>query len=171
MSVRLALIWALWIAAALGIQTVSADTLRGKVVGVSDGDGDTLTVLDEQHHPHKIRLAGIDAPEKAQSFGQQSKQHLSDLVFKANVSVEHHKVDRYGHTIGKVMLNGQYVNIQQIAAGLAWHYKAYEKEQSIADRLSYASAENLARKNSLGLWRDTEHIAPWDWRKHAALKH
>ena len=123
---RRLLIGTLWLAAVLGAQTVSADTLRGNVIAVSDGD--TLTVLDEQHRQHKIRLAGIDAPEKAQPFGAQSKQHLSDLVFNANVTVEHHKVDRYGRTVGKVILNGLDVNIQQIEAGLAWHYTAYENE-------------------------------------------
>lgn len=158
-------IWAAAIAAALACASsiTLADTLRGKVIAVSDGD--TLTVLDEDLHTHKIRLAGIDAPEKNQPFGRQAKQHLSDLVFNANVSVEHNKVDRYGRTIGKIFLNGQDVNLQQIEAGLAWHYKAYEKEQSTADRNIYRAAESVARLKKIGLWRDSDPVPPWDWRK------
>ena len=166
---RRILVGALQVAAALCVQTVSANTLHGKVTAVSEGD--TLTVLDEQHLSHKIRLAGIDAPEKAQPFGVQFKQHLSNLVFNASVTIEHHKVDRYGRTVSKVILNGKDVNIQQIEAGLAWHYKAYENEQSAADRQSYGSAENIARRNALGIWQDADPIAPWVWRKQKVHKH
>ena len=66
--------------------TTIAETIHGKVVGVSDGD--TITVLDGDYQQYKIRLAGIDAPEKAQAFGNRSKEHLSALVFGKSVSVD-----------------------------------------------------------------------------------
>lgn len=76
--------------------------ISGRVVGVSDGD--TVTVLDAGKRQHRVRLLGIDAPEKDQDFGQASKQHLSDLVFGREVSVEYKKQYRYGRTLGKVMV-------------------------------------------------------------------
>jgi hypothetical protein len=97
-------------------------------------DGDTITVLDENRHQHKIRLAGIDAPEKAQDFGQRSKQSLSDQAYRQHVMVETGKTDRYGRLVGKVLVNGQDVNLEQVRRGMAWHYKAYQREQAPADR-------------------------------------
>jgi endonuclease YncB( thermonuclease family) len=150
------LLCSMWVSALYG------ETLQGKVVGVSDGD--TITVLDSSKTQHKIRLAGIDAPEKAQAFGERSKQHLSDLVFGKTVTVDWNKTDRYGRTIGKVVVNGQDANLRQVQAGLAWHYKQYEKEQSASDRSSYAQAEVDARTRRIGLWRDAAQIPPWDFR-------
>lgn len=85
---------------ALLTPAVWAQILTGRVVGVTDGD--TITVLDDQRVQHKIRLAGIDAPEKSQAFGQRSKAFLSSLVFSKPVVVETQKTDRYGRTVGKV---------------------------------------------------------------------
>ena len=144
------------------IACTPAATLTGKVVGVSDGD--TITVLDAQNVQHKIRLAGIDAPEKSQAFGDRSKQYLSDQVFGKTVNIEWEKFDKYGRTIGKVMVGGQDANLNQVRAGLAWHYKKYEKEQASADRFVYAQAEVDARVNRMGLWHDNIQIAPWDFR-------
>lgn len=142
------------------------ETLQGKVVGISDGD--TITVLDGSKAQHKIRLAGIDAPEKAQAFGERSKQHLSDLVFGKTVTVDWNKTDKYGRTVGKVIVNGQDANLSQVQAGLAWHYKQYEKEQSASDRSSYAQAEVDAKIRRIGLWRDPVQTPPWDFRHRTA---
>ena len=146
----------------LAANMVCAETIIGKVVGVSDGD--TVVVLDANKKQHKIRLSGIDAPEKAQPFGQRSKEHLSDLVFSKQVTVESDKTDKYGRTVGKVFVNGVDANLAQIKAGFAWHYKEYAKEQSAADRESYARAETTARSSTLGLWRDAKLMPPWEWR-------
>jgi endonuclease YncB( thermonuclease family) len=96
----------------------SAEVLQGIVVAVQDGD--TLTLLDEDKTQHRIRLAGIDAPEKRQPFGQRSKEGLSGLVYRHTISVEWHKHDRYGRVVGKVLLAGKDVNLAQVEAGLAW---------------------------------------------------
>jgi endonuclease YncB( thermonuclease family) len=151
------------IALALTTSTVCADTLTGRVVSIADGD--TLTLLDATKTQHKIRLAGIDSPEKGQPFGQVCKKSLSDLAYDRVAAVETSKVDRYGRAIGKVLVNGRDVNLEQIRLGCGWHYKKYQNEQSLDDRLSYNSAEVSARANRVGLWADKDPVPPWDWRK------
>ena len=140
-----------------------ADTLQGLVVAVLDGD--TVTVLDESNVQHRVRLAGIDAPEKGQPFGQRSKEGLSSLTYMRQASVEWHKLDRYGRVIGKVLVDGRDVNLAQVASGLAWHYAAYAKEQAPADRTSYSLAEARARHSHLGLWKDSAPTPPWEYRR------
>ena len=142
---------------------LNAATLQGKVVKVADGD--TLTVLDDKKTQHKIRLQGIDAPEKAQAFGQKSKQSLNQLVHSKMVTVEFEKKDKYGRTVGKVLLNGTDVCLEQIKLGMAWHYKQYQSEQSKEDREIYAQAEQLAKSQAIGLWRDKNPMPPWDFRQ------
>lgn len=145
------------------------------VVGVADGD--TITVLDASNTQHKIRLAGIDAPEKGQAFGERSKQSLSRAVYNKDVRIEWSKRDRYGRLVAKVWatpaeLNCTQdpcprtldVNLAQLTVGLAWHYKQYENEQSEEDRHRYAFAEEEARARKAGLWSEPNPTAPWDWR-------
>lgn len=141
----------------------SAETIQGKVVGVTDGD--TITILDQSKTPHKIRLAGIDAPEKGMPFGQKSKEHLSGLVASKQVTVETTKLDRYKRSVGKVLVNGQDANLAQIEAGFAWHYKDYQREQSRVDRLAYTQAEERSREARKGLWIERDPVPPWYWRR------
>lgn len=136
--------------------------ISGRVIGVSDGD--TLTVLDVDQVQHKVRLAGIDAPEKKQAFGQKSKEALSDCAYGQQVEVQGSKLDRHGRLIGKVLVQEQDCNLRQIRLGMAWHYKLYMKEQALEDRVLYTNEENLARNNKLGLWSDPNPVAPWDFR-------
>ncbi|MBW8469725.1 MAG: thermonuclease family protein [Thiobacillus sp.] len=147
----------------LFVSSAWSETIRGKVVAIADGD--TITVLDAQRVQHKIRLAGIDAPEKKQAFGQRAKEHISALVFSRSVDVDAEKKDRYGRAVGKVMVDGQDVNLAMVVAGFAWHYKRYEREQSASDRQIYSRAEEDSRQARRGLWQDTDPMAPWDWRK------
>jgi endonuclease YncB( thermonuclease family) len=140
-----------------------AETLLGKVIKVADGD--TITVLDDTNTQHKIRLSGIDAPEKKQAFGNVSKQSLADMVAGQSVAVEWAKVDRYKRKVGKVLLDGQDVNLMQIKRGLAWHYKKYQDEQPPIDQQSYAAAEHVARASQVGLWRDADPMPPWSFRQ------
>lgn len=137
--------------------------LAGKVVRVSDGD--TIAILDENKSTYKIRFEGIDAPESKQDFGQKAKKHLSDLVFGKQVVVITSKVDKYGRFVGKVMLDGKDINLEQLKSGFAWHYKKYADEQKEADRLLYAKTETEARTAKLGLWADASPTPPWDWRR------
>ena len=140
-----------------------ANVIHGRVVGVSDGD--SVTVLDAKKTPYKIRLAGIDAPERAQAYGQKAKESLSDLVFGKSVDVEWSKQDRYGRIVGMVMLGGVDINLEQIKRGMAWHYKQYQNEQSPEDRVAYAQFESQARDKRLGLWRDPASIEPSVFRQ------
>ena len=146
-----------------GVSLAQADTLVGEVVGLADGD--TVTVLDAQKTQHKIRLAGIDAPEKGMPWGQKSKEALSDRVYRRTVTVEWHKQDRYGRLIGKILVDGQDANLAQVADGMAWHYKEYAQEQTADDRARYAQAELDARNARRGLWAEPDPIPPWAWRK------
>jgi endonuclease YncB( thermonuclease family) len=147
---------------------VYAETLNGRVVKVADGD--TVTVLDASRQQHKIRLMGIDAPEKKMSYGNRSKQSLSDLVFDRQVQVEYSKKDKYGRTVGKIIVGGVDANLAQIKAGMAWHYKQYQREQTVEDRDLYARTEEDARAYKRGLWKDADPVPPWDWRKQQRNK-
>ena len=142
-----------------------ATTITGTVVKVADGD--TITLLDTTNIRHKIRLSGIDAPEKSQPYGMRSKKSLSDLVFGQMVRVDTYKADRFGRELGKVQFKGQDVNLEQLKRGLAWHYKAYEREQTPEDRRLYVSAEKEATSAHLGLWQDPAPVPPWEWRRRA----
>jgi endonuclease YncB( thermonuclease family) len=153
---------ALLVAFASLARPAAADVLRGRVVGVADGD--TVTVLTPEQVRRVIRLAGIDAPEKAQPYGDRAKRHLSDLVFGAEVVVEYEKRDRYGRIVGKILRDGQDASLSQIQAGYAWHFKRYAGEQSAADRAIYARAEEVARSARRGLWSEPASLPPWEWR-------
>lgn len=139
------------------------DTFTGRVVAIADGD--TLTVLDESNQQRKIRIQGIDAPEKGQAFGTVSQRNLSALVFGKQVSVECGKLDRYQRLVAKVWVNGADVGYTQVRDGLAWHYKQYQKEQSKMDQQLYDAAEIKARRDQKGLWVDAQPKAPWEFRK------
>lgn len=117
-------------------------------------DSDTLTLLDETNTQHKIRLTGIDSPEKKQPFGQHCKQSLSHLAYGRTVTVEANKRDRYGRVLGKVLVDGQDANLEQVRRGCGWHYKRYQNEQVLDDRLVYNAAEDSARAGEVGLWAD-----------------
>lgn len=152
------------LAVALGLSmAAAAAVLEGKVVAVTDGD--TVKVLDASKTVHVVRLAGIDAPEKRMPYGKRSKQNLSDLVYGRWVEVEGEKNDRYGRLVGKVSVNGRDANLAQIQAGMAWHYKAYQREQTVPDRRMYAEAESRAVTTKQGLWAEPNPVPPWDWRK------
>lgn len=140
----------------------SSDVLLGDVVGVTDGD--TVTILDANHQQYKVRLSGIDAPEKKQPFGQKSKEMLSGLVYGKNVTVEWHKIDRYGRTIGLLTVADQDAGLALIKAGLAWHYKKYQTEQTPENQERYSIAEVDAQSARVGLWSDINPMPPWEWR-------
>lgn len=147
----------------IGLGTCSfANTFQGKVVGVTDGD--TITFVDTSNRQYKVRLAAIDAPEKAQAFGSHSRENLSNLVFGKFVTVDWAKKDRWGRVVGKVLVAEQDANLLQLRAGLAWHYKAYASEQTEVDRADYARAELSARTRRAGIWSTNNPVPPWEYR-------
>lgn len=142
----------------LAFPLFAAETIKGKVVSVADGD--TITVLRDKVQI-KVRLYGIDAPEKAQDFGTVSRTFTSDLCFGKEVEVEVSDTDRYGRKIGKVNLpDGRSVNNELIAAGLAWWYEAYAKDDETLKQL-----QDEARMAKRGLWSRPDAVAPWEFRK------
>jgi len=154
------------LALAAVFQSAWAESITGIVVGVADGD--TITVLDDRLQQHKVRLAGIDAPEKAQDFGQRAKQNLAVMTFGRLATVEVGKKDWRGRWLGKVLVAGTDINLRQIEAGMAWHYRAYARDQGPDDRLAYAAAEITARGSKRGLWSVPGPVPPWKFRRQRA---
>ena len=150
---------------ALVVSVAHAENLTGRVVGVSDGD--TITILQAGNVQAKIRLAGIDAPEKSQSFGQVAKAALSDLVFNKTVIVGVQDTDRYGRTVGWVSVDGVDINAQQVKSGMAWVYRQYIDQSSMYGK-SLLALEHNAREERRGLWLDESPMEPKLFRKQKA---
>lgn len=128
-----------------------------RVVGVKDGD--TFELL-QGGQTVTVRLYGVDTPEKNQAYGQRAKQFASDLAFGKNVRLIEHNKDRYGRTVGTIILpDGRSLNEELVREGYAWHYKAYSKDKNLAN------LEADARRFKRGLWQDPNPVAPWDFRK------
>jgi|GEM_PF-706292 len=151
--------------------TPMAATLQATVVGVIDGD--TVTVIDARRRKIKVRLSGIDAPEKQQAFGRQASGNLKLLVLGRTVGVVWDKRDNYGRVIGKLLVAPsacshcdpvEDAGLAQVSAGYAWWYRSESREQTHQDKARYAFAENAARARHLGLWAATRREPPWEWR-------
>jgi micrococcal nuclease len=145
---------------------ISAGPLTpGLVVAISDGD--TITLLTEDKRQIKIRLVGIDTPEKKQAFGTKARDHLASRIFKHDVEVDLRKQDQYGRHLGVIYIGGVDINQSMIQDGYAWFYKHYAKEQPKEEALRYAKAEADARSKQRGLWADPNPVPPWEFRKEA----
>lgn len=139
-----------------------ADTFNAKVIAVLDGD--TLLVLRDGAKV-KVRMANIDAPEKDQAFGMQSRQSLVDMVLKKQVSINSQAVDQYGRVVGLVTEGGRSVNEEQVRRGMAWEYSHFHSDKS------YIALQQAAQQSRRGLWSQGAPQAPWLWRKtHPAEK-
>ncbi len=144
-------------------QALVTQVLTGKVIKVADGD--SITILDNTNTQYRIRLQGIDAPERKQPFGNASRKHLASLVAGKEVTVKWVKRDRYGRIVGFVIVDGHDMNLAQVKTGMAWFYRYYQKELSRENRKLYAQAEDEARANKKGLWHDKNPMPPWEWRR------
>lgn len=141
----------------VSLVTLCKEIIKGKVVKIADGD--TMTVLSENQQI-RVRLHGIDCPEKKQDFGTRAKLFSSQLAFGKTVTVQVLNKDRYGRAIGLVILpGGEILNRELLKAGLAWHYKKFDKS---AD---FAALELSAKRNRVGIWSMKNAIAPWEFRK------
>jgi len=138
--------------------------VTGKVIGVMDGD--TIKILTADKQEVKVRFNQIDAPEKDQPWGQNSKQALSDLIFGKQVTVTDTSTDKYKRTLGTVMLGSVNINKQQVANGNAWAYRQYLKDQD------YISLEDKAKSAKHGLWslQADQIMPPWEWRHGGKAK-
>lgn len=136
----------------------TAETSGYKVIAIKDGD--TIEILKDGK-PLRVRLLGIDAPEKNQDFGSRARQFTSDLCFGKMVKLVVDGADRYGRTVGTIFLpDGRSLNAELVRGGFAWHYKAYSKDEKLA-RL-----EEEARSERRGLWEHSNPVAPWEFRKN-----
>lgn len=135
----------------------SDEFLHAKCVGVIDGD--TVDILTPDMEQVRLRLASIDAPERGQPFGNTAKKFLSDLIFDQEIEYTVSDTDKYGRSIAFISINSKDVNAAMIQQGLAWHYLDYSDDENLT-RL-----ESVARSEKRGLWSDSRHVAPWDWRK------
>lgn len=159
---------------------LTAAAERCLFVGVSDGD--TLTArcgAAGSFEQVKVRVAGIDAPERKQAFGARSKETLSDLTFYKTARLDCVKSDRYGRRVCNVWVapnsnpNGPQkldAGLAMVTLGMAWWYRAYSREQTPEARGQYEFAEAEAKARRVGLWRDVEQLAPWEWRKQQAVE-
>lgn len=129
-------------------------------------DGDTITILDSTSTQIRIRLYGIDCPESHQDFGTVAKKFTADHCFQKTVQVEVKDIDRYGRTVGVVLLSdGTNLNKELLWAGLAWHYTHFDQSEE------FATLENHAKKNKLKIWSMKDPIAPWDFREAKHRNH
>jgi micrococcal nuclease len=145
-----------------------AEEFAGTVTRVADGD--TVTLLVENGDKIKIRLVGIDAPEKDQPHGLVSKSYLEEIIEGKQINARCEKKDRYKRWLCKIFFDGADMNLRQLELGNAWWYRAYAKDQSSGDREVYAEAESKARKDKLGLWAVVSPVPPWDWRRQQKRK-
>lgn len=139
-----------------------ASSIQGIAIGVADGD--TITILDSANTQHKVRLRGIDAPEKSQPFGRDSKLVLEELVYNKQVRVDFQKKDKYGRLVGTVWQNDLDICLALIKTGWVWHYKHFESEQSRVERDAYSQAELEAKAKKIGIWKEINQIPPWEFR-------
>jgi endonuclease YncB( thermonuclease family) len=148
----------------------SAYEISGVVTKVIDGD--TFHLLPDISPPSRVRvhrdgtisvrLRGCDAPEKDQPYGQEAKEHLTSLILMNRVKVQVMDVDRYGRVVGYVFLNGKNINLEQIKSGYAWAYTEFLDRPYASE---FYEAEKEARKKRLGLWKQSNPLPPWEWRK------
>jgi endonuclease YncB( thermonuclease family) len=143
-------------------EKAAARRIQIKVVGVHDGD--TLTGITASNEQVKIRLDAIDAPEIKQPYGQAAKKALSDMVFGKEVVIYPKTKDKYGRTVGHVVIGKKDVNLAMLEQGMAWHYVKYDMNK----RLGQAEADAKAARR--GLWQDKQPMPPWDWRKAGKTK-
>ena len=163
MMVKSKSMFAALIAAMVFAMPVFAESISGRIVAVADGD--TLTLLDRSFVEHKIRLSGIDAPEKKQAFGQRAKATLSANAYGLQAEADCLKTDRYRRNICVVRVNRRDVGLEQIRAGMAWWYRKYALDQTLQEQRVYEDAEEQAKSAKRGLWIDKEPIPPWEWRR------
>lgn len=150
--------------ATLTIVTIAHSAeITGRVVGVNDGD--TLTLLTADKQQIKVRLSSIDTPEKAQPYGQKSRQALADLTFQKQAVLDAQDRDRYGRTVARVYVDGVDVNRKLVESGAAWVYRQYNRDQSLLQ----AEAEAKVAKRGLWALPEAERMPPWEWRRRGQL--
>jgi endonuclease YncB( thermonuclease family) len=159
----------------------SAQPQRCLIVGISDGDTVTARCGTQGAYQQvKVRINGIDAPERRQAFGERARQAMSDLVFGKEADLNCFKTDRYGRSVCKIMVTPASAptgpktldaGLAMVTIGMAWSYRAYAREQTPQERGQYEFAEIEAKAKHVGLWRDSDPEPPWEWRAQRRAAH
>ena len=137
------------------VAEVPSDTIQFKLKRISDGD--TVVTTEDT----RVRLWGIDTPERDQRYGSDATAALVEMVNNQQLYLETKDVDRYGRTVGVIYTaNGNEVNLEMVCDGHAWWYEYYAP-----DRPQFKQCQEDAKKNKRGLWAEEEPVAPWDWRR------
>jgi micrococcal nuclease len=150
------MIRALFVLLACAFGAAHAEEFSARVIVVMDGD--TVMVL-RGAQKIKIRLADIDAPEKDQVFGMESRRALLDKVYKKEVVVTTRAIDKYGRTVADLGLDGRNINEEMVESGMAWEYSWHHRNPT------YRARQSEARRAKRGLWADATPTPPWVWRK------
>lgn len=136
-----------------------SEVISGKTIKVADGD--TITILLQNKKKERIRFYGIDAPESTQEYGIKSLDVLKNLIENKDVKVEIKERDMYGRIVGIVYYQNKNINLHMIETGNAWYYRQYAKGNT-----EFEKAEKAARDSQIGLWKNKNPQAPWDYRKN-----
>jgi endonuclease YncB( thermonuclease family) len=173
---KVAYVTALLACLAAGLLTAPFSAAKPPAPSVVEGvsidvqDGDSFLLRDDLGNRIRVRLSGIDAPEKSQPYADRSRQHLRDLMRDARIRLEPVKLDVFGRTVARVWVlaedgkSGRDAGLAQIEAGMAWHFKRYRSDQQDQDAMRYAKAQRQAQADGLGLWRDPSPEPPWEFR-------
>lgn len=143
-------------------ESKTEQSMEGKTKKVIDGD--SLIVVDDEGKESEIQLDGIDAPEFKQAFGKDATKVLEKLVANKKVTVKWTAKDNYDRILGKVYVDETFVNLEMLKKGAAWHFKRYNKDEVLA------KAEEEAKAEKIGLWKDDAPESPWDYRKNNRSK-
>jgi endonuclease YncB( thermonuclease family) len=127
---------------------------------VNIAGGDTVSLLDENNTQHKIRLYGIDTPERDQPYGLAARRALTRFIDANNIGVVVVETDSYGRQVGTLYSNGVNINQAMVASGNAWWYRHYARNER-----ELAAAEREARDERRGLWAGPDAVAPWEWHR------
>ena len=140
----------------------NSQSFVGKIIYVSDGD--TFHFVEKgksQNQKIRVRLAEVDCPESTQPYGLEAKEFVMDRIFKKTVMIHQTDIDQYGRTIAHVFYgDGKNLAEELLSNGYAWHYKRYSDSQT------YADLELVAQAQKIGLFKNSDQIPPWEWRKN-----
>jgi len=139
-----------------------AEAVYARVVKIYDGD--TLAIVDGMSRELRVRLSGIDAPERAQPFGAASRKSLAELARGKTALIEYYKLDKYGRLVARVRVDGRDISVEQLRRGMAWHRVSVPLDQSAQEALLYGQAEQEARSRRLGIWQENA-VPPWKFRE------
>ncbi len=136
-------------------------------------EGDTVRVLDGSNRMARVRLKGIDAPERDQPYGEEARKYLASLLSGREVRVEANKSDDFGNILGQIWVEPPEcfdckksvdANLALLKVGLAWWSSKFAKQQSRSERKAYEAAQEKARQEKIGLWAAPDPVPPWEWR-------